>query len=389
MNSEVMDKKLLEIASNMRQWFIDNNYKGNDPFQVDEKVFGKIGKFPLTKHVRKILKPFHSYLPIAAFTNYPRIYHPKTIGLVISGNSNLYRVTNEENLINENKKLLDLLNALRSPGYRNFSWGHPFEWGQSPRYPKDTPFVCVTCPIVHGLLDFYNISANEFALQICLSAAQGLLLENGYDVISDDMISLYYSPLDRKYVYNSNIMAASFLYRLNEIQPKSEYIEFADKLVNFVVSGQNSDGSWIYADGRGAQRIDTIDNRHTSFVLEAFQLINDIKKDNSLAEIIEKGRCYYFNNLFEGPIPKWSPDRTYPVDIHDIGNAIVTLIRLNEIERAVATLQFVLSKMFDGRDQFYYKLFADGKVNKTVFIRWGQAWMYDAIGKILHHVENN
>ena len=70
-------------------------------------------------------------------------------------------------MIIENNKLLELLNDLRSPGYNYLSWGHPFEWGQSPRYPKDTPFVCVTCPITHGLLNFYEISNNEKALQMC------------------------------------------------------------------------------------------------------------------------------------------------------------------------------------------------------------------------------
>jgi len=374
-----MNNKYIEITNSMRIWFLNNHYKGNDPFQVDEKVFGEITKLPLTKYIRKILKPFHSYLPSKTFTKYPLIYHPKTLGLIISGNSNLYKVTNEENLITENIKLIDLLIDLRSPGYNYFSWGHPFEWGQSPRYPKDTPFVCVTCPVSHGLLDFYKISNNEKALKMCLSAAEGLFLENGYDTISDEMISLYYSPLDKKYVYNSNIMAASFLYRLNKIQPKRKYIEFADKLINFVVSGQNKDGSWLYADTRGDQRINTIDNRHTSFVLEAFKIISNIRKDNSLTNVIEKGKQYYLKNLFEGPIPKWSPGKTYPVDIHDIANAIITLTKLNEIEKAEATLQFALDKMFNGKDQFYYKLFSNGRVNKTVFSRWGQAWMYRAI----------
>jgi len=373
----------IEIAENLHLWFKKHNYKGNDPFQVDERFFGKVRKIPLTKHLRKILKPFHSYLPSATFTKYPPIYHPKTLGLVISGNTHLYKVTNEANLIIENIKLLELLNDLRSPGYEFLSWGHPFDWGQSPRYPKDTPFVCVTCPVAHGLLDFYKASQNEKALQMCLSASQGLLFENGFDRVSANMISLYYSPMDRKYVYNSNIMAASFLYRLNEIQPKREYIEFADRLINFVVSAQNKDGSWIYADDRGEQRIDTIDNRHTSFVLEAFQIINDIKKDDSLTHILEKGKDYYLKNLFEGPVPKWSPYKTYPVDIHDIANAIVTLTKLNEIEKAAATLRFGLSKMFNGKDHLYYKLFANGRVNKTVFIRWGQAWMYYALTKLL------
>jgi len=373
------------IAKNMNLWFIRNHYKGNDPFQIDEKIFRGINKLGLGKYIRKILKPFHSYIPWKAFIKYPKIYHPKALGLIIGGNSCLFKTTKDEILISENFELLNLLDEFRSPGYKYYCWGHPFEWGQAPRYPKDTPFVCVTCPVTHGLLDFYGILKNDRVLQMCISAAQGLILENGYDNVADDMISLYYSPIDRKYVYNSNAMAASFLYRLNEIQSNREYIEFADKLINFVVSGQNSDGSWIYADERGEVRIDTIDNRHTSFVLEALQIINEIRGDGSLTCIIEKGKNYYYNNLFENSVPKWSPGKTYPVDIHDIACAIITLTKLNEIEKARATLQSGLGKMFNGLDQFYYKLFENGRVNKTVFIRWGQAWMYYAIAKLVSH----
>ncbi|MGD8779520.1 MAG: hypothetical protein PVH88_11240 [Ignavibacteria bacterium] len=378
-----MKNNYIDIAKNMRLWFIEKQYKGNDPFQVDEKVFSKINKLPIANFIRKVLKPFHSYLPSNSFFKFPSIYHPKTIGLVIAGNANLYQITSEEEVLNENLKLLEILEERRSPGYKHIAWGHPFEWGQLPRYPKDTPFVCVTCPVTHGLLDYYKISGNSKSLEMCIDAANGLLNESGYDNISDDIISLYYSPLDKKYVYNSDIMAASFLYRLNQIHPKKEYIEFANKLINFVISGQNEDGSWIYADKRGEQRIDTIDNRHTSFVLEAFQIINDIRKDNSLTDVIEKGKKYYLGNLFEGPIPKWSPQKTYPIDIHDIANAIITLTKLGEIEKAEAVFDFALEKMFNGRDQFYYKLFADGRVNKTVFIRWGQAWMYKAIAEYI------
>lgn len=378
-----MNEEFTTIAKNMNQWFARNHYMGNDPFQVDEKVFGGINKLGFAKYIRKVLKPFHSYIPGSTFTKYPHIYHPKAVGLIIGGNSNIYKITKDEELINESDKLLNLLDELRSPGYKFYCWGHPFEWGQTPRYPKNTPFVCVTSPICHCLLDFHEISNNQKTLEMCVSAANGLLKENGFDVLGEHMLSLYYSPLDKKYVYNSDIMAASFLYRLNQIQPNIEYIEFADKLINFVVSGQNRDGSWIYAESKGDQSIFTIDNRHTSFVLEAFKIINDIRSDDSLTGIIEKGGNYYFKNLFEGSIPKWSPNKTYPVDIHDIANAIITLTKLNEIEKARSTLQFALAKMFNGQDQFYYKLFANGRVNKTVFIRWGQAWMYQAISSLI------
>jgi hypothetical protein len=67
------------------------------------------------------------------------------------------------------------------------------------------------------------------------------------------------------------------------------------------------------------------------------------------------------------------------VDIHDVAQAIITPVQLGALDVAAGVVEFALNRMFDGRNAFYYKLFEDGRVNQTIFLRWGQAWMYKAL----------
>ena len=384
--NNMSQKSIFEIVSNMHKWFIETKYKGIDPYQIDEKAFKKINNSLFVGLLRKYLKPFHGYIPNKVFSNNPSIYHSKALGLIISGNSYLYKITGFAEYLEENEKIICLLKKERSSGFKNFCWGVPMDTGNDPRYPKYTPFVCVTSPIAHCLIDYYLIVKDNEILGICKSAAHYLMYENGFDQIYEDIISVYYSPLDRKYVYNSNIMAASFLYRLNEVEENEETIRFADQLINFVLTGQSKDGSWIYADSQSGKQIKTIDNRHTGFVLEHLSIIYKIIKNQEVKKALESGCDYYLNNLFNGNIPKWSPSQTYPIDIHDVAQAIITLTQIRELEKARSVIDFAINKMSNGVDEFYYKYFKNGKLNKTVFFRWGQAWMYKALVKYIDYL---
>ena len=113
---------------------------------------------PFFPKIRRMLKPFHSMIPSSAFNKFPPIYHPKALGLIIAGNSYLYQTTGDNSLLSENNHLVRILISLKSTGFNNVCWGHPFEWGQNPRYPFNTPLVCVQAPVIQSLLDYYEVS---------------------------------------------------------------------------------------------------------------------------------------------------------------------------------------------------------------------------------------
>ena len=236
----------LAISENLRVWFREHQYKCIDPFQLDEKVFGYNRLLPFLKYIRKVLKPMHSRIPRAIFSNFSPIYLPKALGLIIGGNSSLYRIKAKGEYLDESYELLDILREIRSPESRHTSWGWPFEWGQGPRYPRNLPLPCVTSPIGHALLDFYAVT-------------------------KDDKVHL----------------------------------------------------------------------------------------------------------------PKCSPRHVFPVDIHDVAQAIITATELQDWNLVMKITKFAIDNMSNKKDEFYYKYFENGKTNQTVFLRWGQAWMFKALSLFL------
>lgn len=363
----------------MHEWFIKRQYKGIDPYQLDEKAFGIIKKIPCLGYLRGMLKPFHSRIPDSIFSKLPPIHHPKAIALMISANSKLFEITQESSLLEENIRLVKLLYSLRNTDYENACWGHPFEWGQSPRYPKNAPLVCVQAPIAHSLIDFYDIYKDNNTLKLIESSTKYLLYEAKKDYC-DKHCSFRNSPYDKMHVHNSNIMAASLFYKYNTIIEDEAIINLADKLIEYTIRSQNSEGSWCYSTS-----ICTIDNRHTGFILRAMLEISKIDQNPKLKDSLDKGLNFYKNKLFDGSLPKWSPNQTYPIDIHDVAQSIITFVEAGDLKFADSIADFAVANMSNGFDEFFYKLFEDGRKNRAVFIRWGQAWMMSALTMFLKY----
>ena len=377
------DKKFLQLSQNLNKWFISHNYKGIDPYQIDEKYFKKIHIIPGIKIFRKILKPFHSLIPQKLFTNMEQIYLPKALGLIIGGNSSLYQFTNDTKLLNQNYDIIKILKNIRCNGYNEFAWGLPFEWGVAPRYSANSPFAIIQAIIANNLIDFYKIVKNAEVLIIIKSIMEYFLNENGYKILNDNNIAFYYSPQDNLAVNNIMAVVALALFRYNELDENEEYIIFADKMLNCLLQGQKDDGSWEYALKIGDRKVKTIDNRHSGFIIESLCQLSKYSDNQEIKPAYNKFKEYYLNNLFSEGLPKWSPTQIYPIDIHDVAQAIITLSEIGEFEKARQVIDFSFEKMFNGTDEFYFKYFEDEKVNKTVFFRWAQAWMYKAINHYL------
>lgn len=371
---------LLSVCENLRRWFRRNQYKGIDPYQLDEKVFSYGKKLPFLRYMRKALKPLHSHIPRTIFARLGPIYLPKALGLIIGGNCSLYRLKAKQGYLDENYQLLEILKKIGSPGFEHTCWGWPFEWGQHPRYPKNLPLPCVTSPIGHALLDFYSITNDDKILDVAEDVARFLIEENGFEEF-EDSLCLFYSCIDKNLVYNGNLMASAFLLRLSQINSTQARLDFAKKALRFVLDGQNSDGSWNYSHQK--RRTGVIDNRHSGFVLESLSQINGILKNERVELALEKGWKYYRENFFEDNLPKCSPLQVFPIDIHDVAQAIIICTEMQDWHRAEQIIDFAIKKMSNKRDEFYYKYFGNGRTNQTVFFRWGQAWVFKALSLFL------
>jgi hypothetical protein len=104
----------------------------------------------------------------------------------------------------------------------------------------------------------------------------------------------------------------------------------------------------------------------------------------NVKESIQKGINFYVKNLFlDESIPKWSPNNVYPIDIHGCAQTIITLAKHSKISKQrlnmIRKVAFwTIKNMQDEKGFFYYRIYR-GRIDKTPYIRWGQAWMLLAL----------
>lgn len=371
-----INSKCKLICIGLKEWLKKSNYKGIDPYFLDEKIFKQAGKWGFLKVLRKLAKPFHSWIPPQIFKKFsPRII-AGGLSMIIEGNCSFYGVTSEAELIKENYKLVEFIKRERYKSSQYLCWGWPFEWGGGRRVPVNYPLVCVSSPIGIAFLDFYGIVQDKMVLGFAQDIAKFLTLENGYQEFKEG-VCFYYSKLSKELVLNANAWAGIFLLTLGRIINSTEYYRVGEKAIKFVVDSQNADGSWYYSSRFSKPFNPTIDSRHTSSLLQCLKKANRILQQERIEISIRQGWKFYRRKLFADGIPKHDLNsQTYPCDIHDVGLAIATATEFRDFELAEHLVRFAIEKFSNGKDEFYYKLFANGRVNRTVFIRWNQTCMY-------------
>ena len=368
------DSDLKEICMNLHKWFIEAQYKGHDPYLV-EKFFGKYTYY------------YYKYSPFPKFMFFliKKITIPKAIGLIIRGNVSLYKSTRDTSFLEENKKLIEILLDYKYDKFKNPSWGWPFEWhGGGIVYPKDYPIAVVSAEIGHAFLDHYECVQDKALLKTCQGIAKFLIEENGYKTYKDNICFHYVDLLPDVLVHNTNVYTASFLARLG-MYDDEDYSDLITKAIKFTLSYQNDDGSWYYYAPPflpSGEKGMPLDNRHTGFTLMALKWTDEVFEVEGVKEAMDRGWIFYRDNFFAGAKPKTSMDSIYPVDMHDVAQAIITSCEFDDTKQAKDVAKWAFLNMSNQKDEFYYRKF-ENRLIKIPFFRWTQAWMYRAL-TLLH-----
>ncbi len=155
-------------------------------------------------------------------------------------------------------------------------------------------------------------------------------------------------------------------------------------IIRAACAGQQEDGSWIY----GLLPVQSwIDSFHTGYNLDAIAHYQKFCKDKQFEPSIQKGTEYYLSHFFlEDGTPKYYHNKTYPIDIHCPGQLWVTLSALNQWngneELAKKVMIWTLTNMQDKKGYFYYQL-KKGISSKIPYMRWSNAFMFNAISYYL------
>ncbi|MFZ2147472.1 MAG: beta-L-arabinofuranosidase domain-containing protein [Sedimentisphaerales bacterium] len=356
-----------------------NNYAGYDPYDALNSPLlwllsykNKWAKIAFTQFTRRCPINLRPMLGIK------KGHNPKGLGLFLSGYAKLYAVEKKPEYLEKIDYLLSLLEKLRSKGYSGNCWGYNFDW-QSRTFmrPKWTPTIVNTSFIGHALLDCYELTGRQKALDMAIPI-RGFILGDIHRTKLDGTFCFSYTPADTEAVHNANLLGASILARLTRYCDDDRLTQAALASLEYSMRHQRVDGSWFYAD-TSIQR--WIDSFHTGFNLQAIRYILDAGLAPEYRAAYRKGVEYYAGNFFlEDGTPKYYHDRIYAIDIHSSAQAICFFCREGKEYQDLTDriVNWMLQNMYSGRGFFYFR---KGRLltNRIPYMRWSQAWAFHAL----------
>lgn len=392
-----MHQDALDSFLALKKYCEKEHFKGWDPYDgLNSRLFQAM---PLLKRFalcRLLVIQGFKRMPVnmRRLALVPKEYNAKGIGLFISGYCNLYKILEKYpdlscavgNLAcvkNRIVELSELLISLRSVGdYSGACWGYNFDW-QARRlflFPKGTPTVVASTFCATALMDAYEITRNEYYLDIALSSAN-FVIEDLHRTPYKTGFLFSYSPLPgNDTVFNASLLGAKLLSKCYHYTKNKEYWDLACQTIKACCSGQRDDGAWIY----GMLPVQNwVDSFHTGYNLDALATYQEMTGDKSFMNNMDKGFDYYIDHFFEEDgTPKYYDNKTYPIDIHCPGQLLVTLAQLNKYKEfsglARKVVEWTIKNMQDRKGYFYYQL-KSGISSRIPYMRWSNAFMFNAL----------
>jgi hypothetical protein len=357
------------------------SYRGFDPYDglsspIIQIAFKK-NKF-LRFGIQQLVK--RSPINLRPILNIKKGFNPVTLGLCIQAYSNLMEIFPENGPLYEEriKYLIKELIPLIAPGYHGACWGYDFPWqARHAAIPALKPNIVATGIITHALYKYYKKSGSTEARDLCINAADFVLLDlqRSFD---HETFCFSYSPFDSQQVYNASAKGIRLLSEVFSISGEKTIEPIARQAASYIIKRQRADGSWHYSEtGKW------IDNYHTGYVLDCLLDYSECMGDTSIQNCLNKGFEFYQNAFFTADgIPKLFPDKKFPIDSTAAGQSLSTLSKFHDLPTAIKVANWMIANMQSPEGYYYYR---KNKIYtiKTSFMRWNNAWMLAGLSELL------
>jgi len=397
-----------ELAAVMLEGAQTDDFAGYDPFDgLNSRVFDWLPGLKAGFAGLAWIQFFkRSPINLRPFLGVPKRRNPKGIGLFILGLLEDYQRSQEQAYLDQAIELADwlLTQQCDKAEWQHSCWGYHFDWMARAFFvPKGKPNVITTIYVAQALLKLAQLLEAEVGesntaeasvgeaqgdkngLAVCtakkyrepaLDAAHFIV--NTLYTEADGRTFFAYIPGETAFVHNASLWAAAWVAVAAAETNNDNYRQLALKVARQSVAEQGVDGSWVYGARHHHQFIDGF---HTGYNLEALDLLRRSLCVDEFDGSIEKGLDYYKANFFEGDgTAKYYHNNRYPLDMHSVSQALITLIKVGGTQADVALADKVLQRSIESLYQPKKQRFIYQKTkrysNRINYMRWTQAWVY-------------
>lgn len=393
MSVSIADTVSLALAR-LQSWLECNGWAGYDPYDIHGTGWymglAQAQSLPV-RAIRKVVMSLVDRYPlITRRLARVKAISPKGMGLLTTAFCRLFEATGNKVYLERAMECADWLLEHPSQGYPGLSWGYPFDWQSKVFIPKWTPSAVVSTIVGDGLWHLAHSTGKARYLNACAEICEFLLQGLNRTVIDHQTLCFSYTPVDNFLVHNANLFAAEYLARVGKYLGKSEWCDISIRAGNFALREQNEDGSIFYwGRAQNHHAPNHLDCYHSGFEIRSlwalWETTEDVRFRQSAVKYLD---FFYLAYIGSDGSVMTRPGVVFPVDIHACAEALLCLAVLSSVdfERFLTTvsavLPWVLNLMQNIDGSFAYMAFKDGRVDRTPYIRWGQAWMLRALAEV-------
>jgi hypothetical protein len=375
---------------------LEADFRGFDPYDMLEWFVNVPDNF-WGRFLLKSANRVNRVAPLAArrLLGVKKQLNPKTLGLCLRGFGLLQeRETGGGNWRAAADRAIELLLATRTVQYSTAVWGYPFDWRSKILIPKGTPSAVVNSIIADGFMEWYRLSGERQFLEMSCDICDFFVHHLNRSTGPEGSLCFSYTPLDNFHVHNANLFVAETLIKVGLTIGRSEWIELGKRAAQYALADQRKNGSLSYwATDQAEAGNPRIDHYHTGFEIRMLHRIGRGLDDPQLLSAARRYYDFYRQHLLyqdnDMLMPKYMPDRIYPVDIHSCAELIMLNSELaadnmfpESLEILQRGAQWVFENMVDERGHLYARIEAlrNFKVRVRIpYMRWGLAWMLLAL----------
>lgn len=380
-------EEVVRTAQALERWGDERNWRGPDPYDglnatpmlIRRLRQSRLGLRLLTQVVKRSPLDLRPVLRVRPGLS------PTTLGLLISAYARNGFVGKDE-ARDKLRRSIAQLEGLRCTTFVEPCWGYHFDVQTRVFfYPNTVPNTIATAFAAMGLLDAYELSGEERALEGAVGAAE-FFARHVRQTSTRTGAYFGYLPGDQTPIHNASMLVCALFARLARLLGRDDLGLRASAGVEYTVTHQRPDGSWPYGETPG---LSWVDGFHTGYVLDC--LLTCVESDiggSHAEEAWRRGLRFYANALVDPDgTPRYKPDSRYPIDGLCAAQAIQTLARAERVEpgvtgRAWSVFSYAQNRLARGDGAFAFqreRLW----LNRTAHPRWVQAPMLTALTHLI------